>query len=60
MRKLKSLFLVVVLLIAAIPVSAQMECVPGYAFRDQYGNLLDCLEEGGSNCLSCRMIIIVS
>ena len=60
MRKLKSLLLATVLLVSAIPVSAQMNCVPGYAFRDQYGNLLDCLEDAGSNCLSCRMIIIVS
>lgn len=59
MRKLKSLFLATVLLVAAIPMSAQMDCVPGYAFRDQYGNLVDCLEGGGSDCLSCRMVIIV-
>lgn len=60
MRKIKSLLLVAVLLIAAIPASADMECTPGLAFRDQYGNLLDCLEGGGNNCLTCRMVIIVN
>lgn len=58
MRRLKSLVLVLLLLVAVVPVSA-MDCTPGYAFYDQYGNLLDCLEGGGNGCLSCRMIIIV-
>jgi hypothetical protein len=59
MRRIKALVLALVLLVAAVPVSA-MECVPGMAFRDPYGNLLDCLEDLGSDCMRCKMIIIVS
>lgn len=59
MRRIKSLLLVLVLVLASVPAVA-MECTPGMAFRDQYGNLLDCLEGGGSDCMSCRMVIIVS
>lgn len=60
MRRIKSLLLVAVLLLASVPAAADMECTPGMAFRDQYGNLLDCLEGGGSDCLNCRMVIIVN
>jgi hypothetical protein len=63
MRKLTSMvFLVVVLLMAvAVPVSAGMNCTPGYSVRDPFtGQLVDCLEsDDGGDCLSCRMIIIV-
>jgi hypothetical protein len=43
------------------PISADPECVAGMAVYSPIPpyEIADCLEDAGSNCLRCRMIIIV-
>lgn len=55
-----ALIAAVALVVFPVPVAAE-ECVPGLAVYSPIPpyDFADCLEGGGSNCLRCRMIIIV-
>jgi hypothetical protein len=63
MRKLLRLVcLVVVIAVAVVPpvMADEMTCVAGLRFNDPLtGEMVDCLESVGNDCLSCTMIIVI-
>lgn len=58
MRKITSVLIVLALVLLSSTALAQPgECTPGGVFRDQNGDMIDCLEETGDNCLACTFIV---
>jgi len=64
MRKLLRLVCLLVVIAGAVAPLARadddMVCVPGWLFRDPLtGEMVDCLESAGNDCLYCTLIIVV-
>jgi hypothetical protein len=59
MRKATGLFVLLTLVLVSSPAVAKMECVAGGGFRGRDGQLLDCLEGTGSDCMSCAEVIVI-
>jgi hypothetical protein len=58
MRKVTGLLVLLTLLFLTVAVFAQDpgDCVPGMIFRGRDGQMIDCLEEIGSDCTACTFI----
>ena len=57
MRKVTRVFLLLALVLMSAPVFTQPgECVPGAVYRGRDGQMIDCLETLGTDCLACTFI----
>jgi hypothetical protein len=57
MRKVTRLFLLLALILISAPAFTQPgECEPAGTFRDNQGNVIDCIPAYGDDCLYCTFI----
>ncbi|HUR80339.1 MAG TPA: hypothetical protein VM733_06215 [Thermoanaerobaculia bacterium] len=57
MRKVTRLFLLLALVLMSAPAFTQPgTCEPGGIFRDSHGEMIDCIQGYGDNCLACTFI----
>jgi hypothetical protein len=63
MRKLRAFvllsFVCLSLTGANLLATSDPSCTPGMAFRGRDGQLLDCFENAGADCMTCGMVIVV-